>query len=157
MPALGENNTDWDKGEGEHDEGQTMRLLLRMTFWLGVVLVLLPTLSSRETAPAQSARVEISASEAVSAATATVADVGRFCDRQPSACAVGAQVAAAIGTKAQAGAKILYDFINERRQTTGSVASGERKPSVDTLTASDLAPAWRGPPKHTATQAKPPV
>ncbi len=58
-----------------------MFFLLRLTFWLGLVLVLLP----REKAPDADKAPQIGASEAVHAATAAVADMSQFCKRQPQA------------------------------------------------------------------------
>jgi hypothetical protein len=86
-----------------------MRFLLRMAFWLGVVAVLLPR---DGTQPASNA--QISASDAMSAATATVGDMRQFCERQPEACNVGSQAAVALEDRAKAGAKRLYDMLNER-------------------------------------------
>jgi hypothetical protein len=138
-----------------------MFFLLRMTFWLGLVLVLLPFGSAQHTPAAG----EVSASEALSAASATVGDLRGFCVRQPDACAIGSQMASTIGYRAQAGAKILYDVISEAmapRETgsTGSVgttivAGAGSKPlaeksaieraSQNTLTPTDLVSPWRGP------------
>ena len=136
-----------------------MFFLLRLTFWLGLVLILLPSGSAQPNASS-----EVSASEAISAASATVGDLRGFCARQPDACTVGSQVATAIGYKAQAGAKMLYDFLSEALapRETGSLTSGtprragsakaaQEKSSTEqsspsTLTPADLAPAWRGPP-----------
>jgi Family of unknown function (DUF5330) len=125
-----------------------MFFLIRAAFWLSVVLVLLPTGSSKPTALAQ--RSEIGALEAVSAASATMSDMGQFCTRQPEACAIGSQAATVLGQRAQAGAKMVYEFINERMET-GSIAhksapSGARdaKAFQHTLTPTDLAPPWRG-------------
>lgn len=136
-----------------------MFFLLRMAFWLGLVLVLLPSASVQPNA----SRTEVGASEALSAASATVGDLRGFCSRQPDACTVGSQVATAIGYKAQAGAKMLYDFLSEALapHETGSLTSGTprgggsakatpekaspERTSQSTLTPSDLAPAWRGP------------
>ena len=141
-----------------------MFFLLRMAFWVSVVLVLLPSGGSQpRTANAPAS--ELGTVETLSAASATVSDMGRFCTRQPEACAIGSQAAAAIGQRAQAGAKMVYDFISERAapRETGSVttrparqgasqvasqAASQAAPaarSQDTLTAADLAPAWRGP------------
>jgi hypothetical protein len=131
-----------------------MFFLLRMTFWLGLVLILLPSGSSQQ-APAS----EVGASQAISAASATVGDLRQFCARQPDACTVGSQVATALGYKAQAGAKMLYDFLTESLapKETGSIASGPHsvksamdksspvQSSQNTLTPADLSPAWRGP------------
>ena len=85
-----------------------MFFLMRMAFWLGLVLILLPTGSSQPN-PAS----EVGASDAISAASATVGDLRQFCTRQPDACTVGSQVATTLGYKAQAGAKMLYDFLTE--------------------------------------------
>ena len=69
-----------------------MRFLLRMAFWLTIILALLPSGGSQPTP-----KVNVSAVDAVSAAKATVSDVRSFCERQPDACTVGSQAAVAIG------------------------------------------------------------
>jgi hypothetical protein len=139
-----------------------MFFLLRMAFWLGLVLVLLPT-GSAQRSPAGN---EVSASQAISAASATVGDLRGFCARQPDACTVGSQVATAIGYKAQAGAKMLYDVLSGALapHEAGSLANGAprrlgsakatmekaaaQQTSQNTLTPADLAPSWHGPPPH---------
>ncbi len=132
-------------------KGGVMRFLLRMAFWLTVILVLLPSGGSQ---PAP--KVDVSAIDAMSAAKATVTDMRSFCERQPDACTVGSQAAVAIGHRAQAGAKMLYEYLNEHLgpHDTGTVvntATGKAvplpmpRPSQHTLTPADLAPAWRGP------------
>jgi hypothetical protein len=127
-----------------------MFFLLRMAFWVSVVLILLPSGGSQRTATAPS--TEVGAVDAVSAASATVSDMRQFCARQPEACAVGSQAAAALGQRAQAGAKMVYDFFSERAapRETGSITTTKAaRPGTpaakaqDTLTAADLAPAWR--------------
>jgi hypothetical protein len=125
-----------------------MFFLLRMAFWLGLVLILLPSGASQRV-PADSA---VGASDAISAASATVGDLRQFCTRQPDACTVGSHVATELGYKAQAGAKMLYDFLTEALapRETGSVAGGNSQhagkfASQNTLTPADLAPAWHGP------------
>src|SRR5712691_9337921 len=121
-----------------------MRFILRMAFWLTVILVLLPSGGAQPTP-----KVNVSASDAVSAAGATVSYMKQFCGRQSEACAVGSQVAVALGHRAQAGAKMLYEFLNEQLgpNETGSVTAARAPvlPLQNTLTAQDLAPAWRGP------------
>ena len=52
-----------------------MFFLLRTAFWLGVVLVLLPTFAGKETSSSASTQSQVSATSAVSAAGATVADL----------------------------------------------------------------------------------
>ncbi len=134
-----------------------MFFLLRMAFWLGVVLVLLPSGSAQHATQSG----DVGASEAVSAASATVRDVRGFCNRQPDACTVGSQVAVSLGYRAQAGAKMLYDFLTEAMapKETGALPQGaaprgslakvepakSSPSSQNTLTPADLAPAWHGP------------
>ena len=120
-----------------------MFFLLRVAFWLSIIILLLPTGSS----PSGS---KIDTSDAVSAASAAVSDMRQFCARQPEACSIGSQAATAFGYKAQAGAKMLYDFLTEALapSETGSVTPVKREVnagSQDTLMPTDLAPAWRGP------------
>jgi hypothetical protein len=123
-----------------------MFFLLRMAFWLGLVLVLLP----RDKTPESDKLPQIGASEAVSAATAAVSDMGQFCKRQPAACEVGGQAATVIGQRAQEGARKLYKIITDKKAPdhTGSIDGPVDTPiavaaSRDTLTADDLAAEWR--------------
>lgn len=121
-----------------------MFFLIRAAFWLSIVIILLPTGSQPKSAPG------IETADAVSAASAAVSDMRKFCARQPEACSVGSQAAVAFGYKAQAGAKMLYDFLTDALAPgeTGSVTpAGARKvdfKSQDTLLPGDLAPGWRG-------------
>ncbi len=128
-----------------------MFFLLRMAFWLGLVLVLLP----REKTPESQKLPQIGASEAVSAATAAVSDMSQFCKRQPAACEVGGQAATAIGQRAEDGARKLYRIITDKKAPdhTGSIGSVESTdPALadqaprDTLTPDDLAAEWHAPP-----------
>lgn len=137
-----------------------MFFLLRMAFWLGVVLILLPT-GGTQRGPAGN---EVNASAAISAASATVHDLKGFCGREPTACSVGSQFVTTIGYRAQAGAKMLYELLTEALAShdAASPAASEAKPepavssplqrasSENTLTPADLAPTWRGPPARKA-------
>ena len=138
-----------------------MFFLLRMAFWLTLALALLPTGNSQ---PAKGP--QITASDAVVAAGATVSDMSHFCDRQTEACAVSAQAASIIGQRAQAGAKMVFDFINDQmaRSETGSLPDAKVVPvstraaptapgSQTTLRPDDMAPSWQGPP--TRREARP--
>jgi hypothetical protein len=110
-----------------------MSFCVRMTFWLAVVIVLLPT-GGPQTAP----KSQVSASEAFSAARGAVTDFEHFCDRQQEACVVGSRTAATLGRRAQAGAKMLYEFLNERlgsnestfMRTTDSVPLPRPRPDL---------------------------
>src|SRR5215470_5960587 len=125
-----------------------MFFLLRLAFWLGLVLILLP----REKTPESEKLPQIDAAQAVQAATAAVSDVSQFCKRQPAACEVGGQAATVIGARAQEGARKLYQIITDKRPPdhTGSIdGSEDDNPEMaprDTLTDDDLAVQWRGVP-----------
>ena len=145
-----------------------MWFLLRMAFWLGLVLVLLPRDKNAESQKLP----QISAQEAVQAATAAVSDMSQFCKRQPSACEVGGQAATVIGARAQEGARKIYQMMKpaeadrkssdpEKKPTeadkkapdhTGSIGGEEADPvlvemaSQDTLTPNDLLADWRAAP-----------
>ena len=128
-----------------------MFFLLRMAFWLGLVLVLLP----REKTPESDKVPQVGASEAVSAATAAVSDMGQFCKRQPAACEVGGQAATAIGQRAQDGARQLYKIITDKKPVTdkkpdhtSSIDTADEvaaAPPADALTDDDMAIEWRLP------------
>lgn len=102
-----------------------MMFLLRAAFWVSIVLVLLPTGSKKPAGDAP----QIKAAEAASAATAAVADLTQFCTRQPESCAVGSQIAVALGHRAQAGAQTVYEFITDRRDASPApqVATSEHQ------------------------------
>src|SRR5689334_4601145 len=104
-----------------------MKFLIKAAFWLSIVVLLLPSGEKRENAAqaGAAATTQVSATEAVSAASAAMSDMRHFCSRQPDACAVGSQAAVALGQKAQAGAKMLYEFLNDRLgpNETGSVVA----------------------------------
>ena len=124
-----------------------MFFLLRMAFWLGLVLVLLP----RDKTPESDKGPQIGTSEAVSAASAAMSDMSQFCKRQPAACEVGGNAAAVIGERAKEGAKKIYQIITEKKPDhTGSIGgadgseAGEAAPP-DTLTPDDLAADWHTP------------
>ena len=145
-----------------------MFFLLRMAFWLGLVLVLLP----REKTPESEKLPQIGASQAVQAATAAVSDMSQFCKRQPQACEVGGQAASVIGQRAEDGARKLYKIITDKKapdttttdkrapdgtdkrgpDRTGSIGAVENADSPtsdqaprDTLTPDDLVAEWRMP------------
>src|SRR6201987_4901286 len=141
----------WRNRNEKRTSGRKMWFLLRMTFWLGLVLVLLP----RDKTPESDKQPQLGASEAVSAATAAVSDMSQFCKRQPAACEVGGQAATVIGQRAQAGARKLYQIITDKRAPdhTGSIGVVEDGGSSlaaaaprDTLTADDLIAEWRAAP-----------
>ena len=154
-----------------------MFFLLRMGFWLTVVCVLLPSNGTKQGSP----DAQINATQAVSLASAAVSDVRGFCERQPDACVVGSKVAGAIGLKAEAGARTLYEFITARLSekstpaelpasqmaadftprivTVSSTGSAGSRHSNGNLMPADLRPVWHAPvplpPRREARAARP--
>jgi hypothetical protein len=132
-----------------------MFFLLRMAFWLGVVLVLLPT----EKTPESEKLPQIGATEAVTAASGVVSDMSQFCVRQPAACEIGSQAATVIGHRAQAGARKVYQMITDKKgDTTGSIGRSDdidANAPADTLTLDDLKTEWRGPISDTPAPVPP--
>ena len=145
-----------------------MFFLLRMAFWLSVVCVLLPTGGTKTTSP----DAKIDATQAMTLAGAAVSDMRGFCERQPDACVVGGKVAVALGHKAEAGARSIYEFINAKlneKSAPADKASAKLVPASatgqgmanGTLTQSDMAPAWHAPvplpPRREARAGRPSV
>jgi hypothetical protein len=123
-----------------------MWFLVRLAFWIGIVLLMLPSAPSQETAEPQ-----FDATRGLAAAIAAVSDMRQFCARQPDACVVGSEAIVAFGQKTQASANLIYDLVN--RQANGDGAPlGPRNPeerahkrSQDTLTLLDRAEPWVNP------------
>jgi len=144
-----------------------MFFLLRMAFWLSVVCMLLPS-GTKSTSP----DAQIDATQAVTLAGAAVSDMRGFCDRQPDACEVGGKVAMALGHKAEAGARTLYEFISAKlneKSAPADKATAKLVPASvtghatlnGTLTQGDMAPAWHAPvplpPRREARAGRPSV
>ena len=142
-----------------------MFFLLRMAFWLGVVCVLLPG------SGAKSPDAQIDATQAMTLAGAAVSDARGFCERQPDACKVGGKVAVALGHKAEAGARTIYDFVTTKLTESSASKTPTAKPeakvvpisNVDhgTLTQQDLTTPWHGrvplPPHRAERSGRPAV
>ena len=139
-----------------------MFFLLRLAFWLTVILALLPVFVTHDNVQSNAAS-RFSAGDAVSAATAAVSDLSQFCSRRPEACEAGMQAAVAVGASAQTGVKILYSYFQSkaaadaepamsRNAVTNPRKSAQAKPAgkdaQDTLSTSDLAPVWRVPARN---------
>jgi Family of unknown function (DUF5330) len=136
-----------------------MWFLVRMAFWLSLVIVLLPTAPSQQETSAS----HVEATDALSAASAAVSDIRQFCVRQPGACATGSQAIVQFGRKAQGGAKLLYQFLDEQIGVDQSAVAAKgadkltQEPSPGTLTPADLAAPWHGPQPREETKAKRPT
>jgi hypothetical protein len=128
-----------------------MSFLIRIAFWMMIVVLLLPT-------------DERQRSEVYGTAQAAVNDVATFCDRNPETCAKGKDAFGVFVQKAQFGARMLMDLINSRGEPgevpaevpadpqgseTDSTFEPARfdlsEPPQDTLSPADREEAWGGP------------
>ena len=140
--------------------------LIRAAFWVGAVVLLLPT-DER-----QQARL-------YGTAVATVERITTFCDRNAQACVVGGELWVAFVKKAEFGARMAIDLVSSggrkdedaaspRVQPASAPANARTRPEPrseprsdlktepklpasvrGTLTPADLAPAWRGQMQRT--------
>lgn len=127
-----------------------MFFLIRTAFWLGLVVMLLPTDPESQTNQID----PVSAGEAIGVVGATVQDLAGFCARNPETCATGGQAIRTFGEKAEYGARMLYSYISEMNETspapvdvravTTEVIQPADLRGSDTLTSEDREPAWRG-------------
>jgi hypothetical protein len=120
--------------------------LIRVGFWVGLAVLLLPT-DER-----QQARL-------YSTAVTTVERVTTFCDRNAQACAAGAELWAIFVKKAEFGARMAIDLVSSSGRQDEDAASARTQPASvkgkpapaarGTLTPADLTPAWRGQVQRT--------
>jgi hypothetical protein len=134
-----------------------MWFLVRMVLWLSLIIALLPISPLRN----ETSAPEVGAVDSLSAASATISDLRQFCVRQPNACAAGSEAIAQFVQKAETGAKLLYQFLNERKVKDKLPISMKRpdrsstgRLSSSTLTPTDLAVSWRGPQASAEVEAK---
>lgn len=125
-----------------------MFFLLRTTFWISVLLLVLPLGGDPAgDGPSAKDRASIDAMSALAAAGATVSDVTGFCERQPAACDVGGQALKLVGERAMTGAAAIQDYLGRDAEAARPIPAGSTAPASQrgTLTPTDRKPAWRGP------------
>lgn len=116
-----------------------MFFLMRVAFWLTVVVMLIP---ADPKTGAEAPRVTLV--QAFFAARATIADLSAFCTRNPDVCVTGHAAAQMFSDKAETGARMLYQYFNDEGTATDPAAAPKDNALQGTLTPADLAPAWRG-------------
>lgn len=85
-----------------------MWFLLRATFWISLVLLIVP-LETGATSKAPA----VSPLEALSVAQAAVEDAKGFCTRNPAACETGAAALVTVGERARVGVRMLNTYLDE--------------------------------------------
>jgi hypothetical protein len=118
--------------------------LLRLAFWLALIVLLLPT------DPQQQARLSNVATTAMGRATT-------FCDRNGRTCAIGGGIWATFLKKAEFGLRLVGDLLGAggrqspepRRPPPPREKRSGKADSRGTLWPSELDhPPWRGPPRY---------
>lgn len=111
--------------------------LIRLAFWIGVAVMLLPTDQQ------QQARLYTTATSAVERAVT-------FCDRNARTCVLAGEAWNAFLKKAEFGARLVGDMISSSgRQSPAPAPEQNASTSTPeprgTLSPTDMQPAWRAP------------
>lgn len=98
-----------------------IRFFIKMAFFLGLIAMIVPGGRDRDGEP------EINLFALLYGAQAAVSDLSGICDRAPSACAAGSDVARFAGERVGDGLAIAYDFVDgaiaRRREGTAATAA----------------------------------
>ena len=117
--------------------------LIRLVFWLAIIVLLLPTDSQRQ-------------EQITGAAMAAFERAVTFCDRNPSTCTEASQLWATFVRKAEFGIDLAARMVRERSsggqqpQPASGQGGFEPGPERGTLSTSDMAPQWRTPAARTS-------
>ncbi|MAU94407.1 MAG: hypothetical protein CMP81_00760 [Fulvimarina sp.] len=84
-----------------------IRFVIKMAFFLGLIAMLVPGGTSRDGEP------EINLFAVLYGAQAAMSDLSNFCERAPSACAAGGDVARFAGERVSDGLALAYDFVDD--------------------------------------------
>lgn len=107
-----------------------MWFLLRATFWISLVLLLVPMDTG-----ASSSSQHVSPLQALSVAQAAVEDAKGFCERNPAACETGAAALVTVGEKARVGVRLLNTYLDENLPPNGQAAAPISLPASTNPTA----------------------
>jgi hypothetical protein len=104
-----------------------MRFIIRVVFWLAVIILLLPSdPNAGPDAP------QVTFMQALNAVRGTINDLSQFCTRNPDLCATGGDIIAVAADKARYGIEQIQAYLDHN---TGG---------ADTLTAEDTNIPWQG-------------
>lgn len=122
--------------------------IIRTIILLGAAAIFLP--SPPQDRPDLTAD-QPSATEFLSAALSTVADLGDFCSRQAAVCDTAHYLAATLEGKARYSIELLYQRSQESKGTALTQQASDddqgqaASPGQNTLRLEDLIPEWRAP------------
>ena len=104
---------------------------LRIIFWLGLVVMILPPASDGSPPP------RVSFMEALSAAQIFAKDLAGTCERNPMACEIGGDTVTLVGKKAKTGIEIVGSIMSSEDEPAEA-----QSPDIGTLTERDLLTEW---------------
>ena len=143
----------------------SVMFLIRIVFWLSVVILLLPAEDTSSNAQA-SAQTDtyLNASRFIDAARTTASDIAGLCERSPQVCDTGEAAFDTFLRKARYGAKLVFELISGPQDSPAAPAMDWQggktaraatiapvgyytmaPPSQNTLQPADLVPDWSGP------------
>jgi len=100
-----------------------MRLLIKGSFWFGLVLVLLPLFSS-ESSTRLANDPQVQFSDAFTAVSGAYDYITGMCGEKPEVCSKGGETLTALGYRAREGARVAYQLIDSQ------LSGDEDKPSA---------------------------
>jgi hypothetical protein len=131
-------------------KGITMRIV-RTIVLLAIAAYFLPSPPEDRLPASLMASDDPPATEYISAAVSTVADVSGFCTRQAAVCDTAHYLAVKLEGKAKYGIELLYDWAHESNglsaatQSQTATADDAGSTGQNTLQLEDLIPEWRAP------------
>lgn len=96
-----------------------MWFAIKGTFWFSLVLVLLP-IFDKETATKLEGAPQVEITDALSAASGAYEYVSALCTEKPEVCEKGSETFTALGYRAREGARIAYEFLDNRFRDDGA-------------------------------------
>lgn len=105
-----------------------MGFLIKIGFWLGLVLVLIP----RSGESSADITDSIGPLQVLNTTAAIFGDFAGLCDRQPTVCDSAGEILRAVGIRAREGAAIAYTAITSaaRTEDDADLATGSVRPEV---------------------------
>ncbi|PWE58411.1 hypothetical protein DEM27_02955 [Metarhizobium album] len=115
-----------------------MWFAIKGTFWFSLVLVLLP-IFDKETATKLQGAPQVEITDALSAASGAYEYVSALCTEKPEVCAKGSETFTALGYRAREGARIAYEFLDNRFRDDGNEKTASLATDTNEASALDQA------------------
>lgn len=126
-----------------------MWTLIKGSFWFSLVLVLLPVFHSGSDERLANAP-PVNFTDAYSVASGAYDYLSKLCKEKPDVCEKGGQTFTALGYRAKEGARIAYEYLNERfSDDPAALAKAGGKPAVTLARADEPAAASSSGPFET--------